>query len=165
MPLNEAFIAEIENEAKATRRLLERVPLDKSDWKPHEKSMTLGRLASHVAEIPGWVAVSLDQDELDFAKMDYKPKIAKTNAELLEIFEENHKKAIDALKRANDAEFMKPWTLRNGEQVYMTLPKAAVVRSFAISHQIHHRGQLSVYMRLNDVALPGIYGPTADEPM
>jgi len=165
MPLNEAFIAELENEAKATRRLLERVPLDKSDWKPHEKSMSMGRLASHVAEISGWVSHTLDADELDFAKMDYKPKIAASNAELLEIFEENHKKALDSLKKAKDEEFMKNWTLRNGEQVYMTLPKIAVLRSFAYSHQIHHRGQLTVYMRLNDVALPSIYGPTADEQM
>ena len=165
MPLNDVFIAELENEAKATRRLLERVPLEKSDWKPHEKSMSMGRLASHVAEISGWVSYTLDADEVDFSKMDYKPKVAASNAELLEIFEENHKKALDSLKKAKDEDFMKPWTLRNGEQVYLTLPKAAVLRSFAYSHQIHHRGQLTVYMRLNDVALPGIYGPTADEPM
>ena len=163
MPLNEAFIAELEQEAKATRRLLERVPLDKSDWKPHDKSMSLGRLASHVAEIPGWVSVTLDADELDFSKMDYKPVIASSNKELLEIFEKNYKKALESLKRAKDEEFMKNWTLRNGETVYMTLPKAAVLRSFAYSHQIRHRGQLTVYMRLNNVALPGIYGPTADE--
>jgi len=165
MPLNEVFIAELENEAKATRRLLERVPIEKSDWQPHGKSMTMGRLASHVAEISGWVAHTLDADELDFSKMDYKPKIAKSNAELLEIFEENHKKALNSLKNAKDEEFMKPWTLRNGEHVYMTLPKAVVLRSFAYSHQIHHRGQLTVYMRMNDVPLPGIYGPTADEQM
>ena len=93
MPLNEVFIAELENEAKATRRLLERVPLEKSDWKPHEKSMSMGRLASHVAEISGWVAYTLDADEMDFAKMDYKPVIASSNKELLEIFEK-----IESLK-------------------------------------------------------------------
>src|SRR5205814_3501105 len=117
------------------------------------KSMSLGRLASHVAEIPGWVAYTLDADELDFSKMEYKPVIAKSNKELLEIFEKNHKKALESLKRAKDEDFMKNWTLRNGETVYVTMPKAAVLRSFAYSHQIHHRGQLTVYMRLNDVAL------------
>ena len=165
MPLNESFIAELEQEAKATRRLLERVPIDKSDWKPHEKSMSLGRLASHVAEISGWVTTTLDTDELDFAKIDYKPVIAKTNEELLQIFEDNHSKAIKSLKNAKDEDFFKNWTLRNGEQVYLTMPKIAVLRSFAYSHQIHHRGQLTVFLRLNGVPLPGIYGPTADEPM
>jgi uncharacterized damage-inducible protein DinB len=165
MPLNEAFIAELEQEAKGTRKLLERVPIEKSDWKPHEKSMSLGRLASHVAEISGWITTTLSTDELDFAKIDYKPVVAGSTAELLEIFEKNHSKAVESLKNAKDEDFMKNWTLRNGEQVYLTMPKIAVLRSFAYSHQIHHRGQLTVYLRLNSVQLPGIYGPTADEQM
>ncbi len=165
MPINEGFIAELEMEAKSTRKILERVPIEKSDWKPHEKSMTLGRLSSHVAEISGWVSSTLDADELDFTKIDYKPVIAGSNKELLEIFEKNHSKAIESLKKAKDEEFFKNWTLRNGEKVYLTMPKIAVLRSFAYSHQIHHRGQLSVFLRLLNVPLPGIYGPTADEPM
>lgn len=165
MPINEAFIAELEQESKATRKILERVPIEKSDWKPHDKSMTLGRLASHVAEISGWTTTTLGANEMDFSKIDYKPRIAKSSAELMEIFEENYSKAMESLKNAKDSDFMETWTLRNGDQVYFTMPKVVVVRNFAYSHLIHHRAQLSVYLRLLDVPVPSIYGPTADEPM
>ncbi len=165
MPVNQSFIAELEEEAKSTRKVLERVPVEKSDWKPHEKSMPLGRLATHVAELPGWITSVLSTDEMDFAKIEYKPKIAKTTAELLEIFEDNYSKGLKSLKDAKDEDFFKNWTLRNGEQIYFTLPKIAVIRSVGYNHLYHHRGQLTVFLRLNDVPLPGIYGPTADEPM
>ena len=165
MGINASFIAELEQEAKATRKLLERVPLEKHDWKPHEKSMALGRLAFHVAEIYGWASSTLDQDELDFAKFDYKPKISGTTEELLAVFDDNYNKAMKSLKNAADPTFMENWTLKNGDVTYFTLPKIAVLRSFAFSHQIHHRAQLGVYLRMLDVPLPGMYGPTADEQM
>ena len=163
MKISETFIGELQQEAASTRKLLERVPVDKPDWKPHEKSMKLGNLATHVAELPGWVSVSLDQDELDFAKFDYKPVIAKTTEELLKIFDDNVAKAMNSLNNASNEKFSENWTMRNGEQVYFTLPKAAVVRSFSFNHMYHHRAQLGVYLRLLDIPLPGMYGPTADE--
>lgn len=165
MGINESFIAELEQEAKATRKLLERVPLDKADWKPHEKSMALGRLAFHVAEIPGYTSATMDTDELDFAKMDYKPITSGTTADLLKSFDDNYAKAMKSLKDAPDERFMENWTMKNGEIIYLTLPKIAVLRSFSFSHLIHHRAQLGVYLRLLDVPLPGTYGPTADEQM
>lgn len=165
MGMNEAFIAEIQQEAQSTRKLLERVPMDKLDWKPHEKSTTLGSLATHVAEIPGWTAATLDFPELDFAKMEYKQNIPTENSGLLRILDENVEKAITSLKNADDKKFFEDWTLKNGDVTYFTLPKAAVVRSFSLNHWYHHRAQLGVYLRLLDVPLPSIYGPTADEQM
>lgn len=163
MPINEAFIAELQQEAKTTRNILERVPTDKSDWKPHEKSMPLGRLAYHVAELAGWVSVTLDQDELDFAKFEYKPVIAKSTEELLKVHSNNVEKALASLKNADDAKFIENWTMRQGEQIFFTLPKAAVLRSFSYNHLYHHRAQLGMYLRLLDIPVPGSYGPTADE--
>jgi uncharacterized damage-inducible protein DinB len=165
MPLNQSFITELEQEAKSTRKILERVPIEKAGWKPHEKSMSIGRLATHVAELTGWVTSVLNSDEMDFAKIEYKPRIATTSAELLEIFEENYSKGMESLKNATDENLLKNWTLRNGEQIYFTLPKIAVIRSVGYNHLYHHRGQLTVFLRLNNIPLPGIYGPTADEPM
>ena len=165
MSINEAFIQELENEAKATRKLLERVPLDKADWKPHPKSTALGNLATHIAEIPGWTVSTLEQDELDFAKFDYKPTVVSSTAELVKILDENVGKAKKSLERARDEVFMKPWTMRNGETIYFTMPKITVLRNFSYNHWYHHRAQLGVYLRLLDVPIPYIYGPTADEPM
>jgi uncharacterized damage-inducible protein DinB len=165
MGINEAFIAELKNEAAKTRKILERVPVDKADWRPHPKSYALGRLATHIAEIPGWAAVTLDEDELDFAKIDYKPTELKSTGQLLKILDDNVAKAMKSLENAPDSRFFENWTLRTGDQIYFTLPKAAVLRSFAYSHWIHHRAQLSVYLRLLDIPVPGMYGPTADEPM
>lgn len=163
MGINEAFIAELQQESAATRKLLERVPMDKPDWKPHIKSMALGNLAHHVSELPGWAMVTLDQDELDFAKWEYKPEIPKTTEELVKNYDNTVAKAIECLKKADDAKFMQNWTMRNGEQVFFTLPKAAVLRSFVFNHSYHHRAQLGVYLRLLDIPIPGMYGPTADE--
>ena len=163
MPINESFIAELQHEAETTKKILERVPMDKPDWKPHEKSMTLGRLAVHVAELTTWVGATLDHDELDFAKSEYKPPVAKSSAELVEIHQKNIADAIACLKKYPDEHFMTNWKLRNGKDIYFELPKAAVLRSFVFSHMIHHRAQLGVYLRLLDIPLPGSYGPTADE--
>lgn len=158
-----ALIAELEHESKTTRTCLERVPADKFDWTPHEKSMTFGRLASHIAEMVGWTGPTLQYPELDFAKMDYKPFEPKTSEELLEYFDKNVAEAVDVLRNTTDDIFMENWTMRNGETVYFTLPKVAVMRSFVMNHIVHHRGQLSVYLRLSDIAVPSIYGPSADE--
>src|SRR5262245_18421446 len=147
--LSSALIGEMEQEAKTTRRLLERVPADKFDWKPHEKSMEFGRLASHIAEMFSWTVPSLHPPELDFAKMDYKPFEPKTTEDLLEFFDKNVAEAIDVLRNTGDEVFLEDWTMRNGEQVYFTMPKAVVMRSFVLNHIVHHRGQLSVYLRLN----------------
>lgn len=158
-----ALIAEMEQEAKVARTVLERIPADKFDWKPHEKSMSFGKLASHVAEMFGWTPPTLQQSELDFAKMDYKPFEPKTTDELVEYLDKTVDEAIETLKNTPDDVFLEDWTMRNGEQVYFTMPKAVVMRSFVMNHIIHHRGQLSVYLRLNDIPVPAIYGPSADE--
>ncbi len=158
-----AFLAELENEAKVTRQCLERVPADKFDWKPHEKSMTMGRLAVHCAEMFGWTKETLRQDVLDFATADFKPFEPTSTEELLAFFDDHIAKAKIILGETPDETFFTDWTMRNGEQVYLTMPKVAVMRSFVMNHIIHHRGQLSVYLRLNDIPVPSIYGPSADE--
>ncbi len=163
MSHNKGLIAELKMEAAATRKMLEHVPTDKNDWKPHAKSMKLGNLAAHVADLPGWVVMTMNADELDLSKMDYKPNIATSTADLLANLDKNVDQAVAALESASDEDFDKMWTLRNGEHVIFTMPKKVVIRSMALSHHYHHRGQLSVYLRLLDVYVPGMYGPSADE--
>jgi len=163
MSLNELLLAELKNEAAATRRLLERVPVAKNDWKPHPKSMALGRLAMHVAEITEWTAFTLLADELDFSKIEYKPKDPETVQELLDKHDSCVAVAVDALQRFDESHYGDLWTLRTGEHIHFSLPKSAVVRSFAFNHLYHHRAQLGLYLRLLDVPIPGMYGPTADE--
>ena len=161
--LASAFIAEMQQEAATARKCLERVPTDKFDWKPHERSMAFGRLAVHVAEMFGWTTAAIQQDELDFAKADYKPAEPRNTEELVEFLDKTVAEAIDVLRNASDEQFMQPWTLRNGETVYFTMPRVAVMRSMVMNHIVHHRGQLSVYLRFNDIAVPALYGPSADE--
>lgn len=163
MSISDVLIPEFDQEMSTTRRLLERVPTDKFGWKPHDKSMEMGRLASHLATLPGWTGVTLNTPELDFATSPYNPPKATTAEELLAIFDQEVAQARAGLAAAKDETFFEPWTLRNGDHKIFTLPKAAVMRSFVISHIIHHRGQLSVYLRLNDIPVPSIYGPSADE--
>lgn len=155
--------AEMRQEAKTTRRLLERVPEASFDWKPHEKSMTLGRLAAHVAELPELIIPALTQDELDFASGDFKPFNPTSAAELLEKFDRNVEAAASLLEKQPDASMGDKWRLRSGDRVLFEMPRAAVVRFVGLNHVVHHRGQLSVYLRLLDVPLPSIYGPSADE--
>lgn len=164
MALNRALLAELEQEAKTTRKLLERVPEQKFSWQPHEKSMSLGRLATHVAEMMGWLEATLNLNELDLAG-DYQPVVANTNKELVALFDKNLARCVELLNKATDEQLHQPWRLRKGDHVLFELPKIAVIRSMVFNHVIHHRGQLSVYLRLLDVPLPSIYGPTADEPM
>jgi len=165
MKLQESLITEIKEEAKSSARILERVPVKSFDWKPHEKSFTLSRLASHVAEINGWVTSVLDFDEMDFATYEYKPPEVTSSEELIKLLNENTEKAVLSLENVSDEEFSKMWTMRNGETLYFTLPKIVVIREFAMNHLYHHRGQLTVYLRLLDIPVPGMYGPTADEQM
>jgi uncharacterized damage-inducible protein DinB len=164
MSIAQGLLGEFDHEMASTRKMLERLPEDKLEWKPDPRSMSMGRLAAHVAEMPGWAVVTVNADELDFGKGDYKPAEAKSRAAALEILEKNVSAARAAIAGATDADFMKPWTLRAGDQVFFTMPKIAVLRSMVMNHTIHHRGQLSVYYRLTGVPVPGMYGPSADEP-
>lgn len=161
--LGHAFAAELEHEAAATRRMLERLPEEKFDWKPHEKSTPFGGLAVHIAEMIDWAKLTVTTAELDYAVQAYEPFKPKTNAELLEYFDKNVAGAIEALKNTSEEAIMKTWTVRNGERIYFEKPRIQVLRSDCFNHIIHHRGQLSVYLRLNDIPVPGVYGPTADE--
>lgn len=167
MALADAFLHEFDHEMGVTRRLLERVPDGQFDWKPHDKSMSLGRLAEHVAEIPTtWVAGTIELGELDLddgRPEGYRPPA--TRDELVAFFDRNVAAARAALAGRTDAELVAPWTLKQSGVVLFTMPKAAVLRSYAFNHIVHHRGQLSVYLRLCDVSVPPMYGPTADEAM
>lgn len=164
MALKDGLIAELKHESASTKKILERVPMDKKDWKPHEKSMTLGKLATHVADIPHWTTDIIHIDDFDFQK-NLKPQNVATHEELMKLFEERRDKAIEDLENIKDDEFGKIWTVRSGDQVYFQLPKVVAIRGWSFSHLYHHRGQLSVYLRLLDVPIPGMYGPSADEPM
>jgi len=158
-----ALIGELQQEAATTRKCLERIPAETFDYKPHEKSMTMRSLAVHVAEMTGWTIETVNKTELDFATMDYKPFEPATTAELVEYFDKILAEAIESLKGASDESMMEDWTLRNGDTVYFTMPRIQVLRGMVFNHIVHHRGQLSVYMRLNDIPVPALYGPSADE--
>lgn len=162
MSLNKSLIAEMTQEAATTRKVLERVPSDKLAWKPHEKSMSLGRLATHVAELPKWTATTVQQDSLDLSG-PYNPNILESTGDIVNLFEKNLAEALEALADVSDETLRKPWTLTVGEKTVFTLPKAAVLRTMVFNHIVHHRGQLSVYLRLNGVPVPAMYGPSADE--
>ena len=149
-------------EAAITRKMLLRVPDDKFDWKPHEKSMSMKQLTIHIAELPSWVKRALTTTELDFAKMDYTPTPANSTQDLLQIFETSFIDGRNALTTATEEDLLPKWTLRNGEQVYNVFTKYGVIRhSFA--QTTHHRAQLGVYLRLLNIPIPGSYGPSADE--
>jgi uncharacterized damage-inducible protein DinB len=167
MSIAESLLPEFDHELEATRRVLERVPEDQFDWQPHEKSMTLGVLASHVADIPSWAEASLRHDEYDIAPPGgepYEMPIAGSADELMKMFEETGKKARDIIASTSDETFMSTWTLKSGGETVAEMPKIGVVRFFIMNHVIHHRGQLTVYLRLLDIPLPQTYGNSADEP-
>lgn len=163
MPMIDALLPEYDHEMATTRKLLERVPDDRLAWKPHEKSMTLGRLAMHVAELPNWVEVALEHDGIDLDPGSYVAKSASSRQDLLAVFDKAVKDARALIVGRTDAEMLAPWTLRQSGEAVFTLPKSGVIRTWVLNHMIHHRGQLSVYLRLNGVPLPSIYGPSADE--
>jgi uncharacterized damage-inducible protein DinB len=167
MAFVDAFLPEFDQEMKTTRTLLERVPVEKSDWKPHTKSTALGALAFHLATLAGFGDMIVNQDGRDFAAGNQAALRAaasqqRSREELLALFDENVAKSRAALQKLQDKDLGATWTLRNGEHVIFSLPRAAVLRTLLMNHIIHHRGQLSVYLRLNEVPLPSIYGPTAD---
>ena len=153
---------ELEAEAITTRKMLQRVPAEKFDWQPHSKSMTLKQLSTHIAELPSWVTMALTTSELDFANNPYEPTDVKDNAALLAIFEKSLEQGRASLSTAKEEDLSPMWTLRNGDQVYMTMSKYDVIRH-AFSQTIHHRAQLGVYLRVLDIPIPGSYGPSADE--
>jgi uncharacterized damage-inducible protein DinB len=160
MTIAETFLPEFDQEMATTRRLLERVPSDKGKWKPHPKSFPLGHLAQLVALMPGWITNILGETSLDLGKATgYSYESTDT---LLSLFDKNVDQAREALSRAADADFAVSWSLTHGEKVLFSAPRVAVVRQ-TINHLVHHRGQLTVYLRLQDVPIPSIYGPTADE--
>jgi uncharacterized damage-inducible protein DinB len=160
MTIAETFLPEFDQEMATTRRLLERVPADKGPWKPHPKSFALGHLAQLVAWMPGWIANTLREPALDLAKA---PKYSFESTEaLLKEFDGNVRAAREAFRASKDADYGMSWSLKHGDRVIFTAPRGSVVRTH-ISHLVHHRGQLTVYLRLNDIPLPSIYGPTADE--
>lgn len=163
--MTQALLRELENESPATRKTLERVP-ENFDWRPHPKSMTVGRLAQHLAEIPDWAVKAISLDELDLAPpggAPPQPSIATSRAQVVETFDKNISAAKAALAGASDEHMMKPWSLKMGGKTILTMPRAAVVRNFVMNHTVHHRAQLGVYLRLNNVPVPSVYGPSADE--
>lgn len=167
MPLTEILLPEFDAEMAATRRVLERVPDGKGAWKPHPKSMSFGRLATLIAELPGWVVNALTLDELDIMPPGGPPpkfEALENRAKILALFDKNAKAARAALAKATDADFKKPWAFKVGGRTVDTSPKYTVYRRTVLNHLAHHRGQLTVYLRLNEAPVPAVYGPTADEP-
>jgi uncharacterized damage-inducible protein DinB len=166
MAISEMLLPEFDQEMANTRKTLERVPEERFNWTPHKKSGTMVWLAGHLANIPSWASMAINTDELDLApggKAPTPPPAPTSTKALLAMFDKNAAEARAAIAGAADSEFMKPWSLlQNGRQM-MTMPKAAVLRSFVLNHLIHHRAQLGVYLRLNDIPVPSIYGPSADE--
>jgi uncharacterized damage-inducible protein DinB len=163
--IGQKIASELKHEAVSTMKMLERLPDDKLDWKPHEKSMTLGRLASHTAELSGFITRILTSDEMDFLTREYVPTVVKSSEEAVALFKEKSASALAELEKVTDEKLMENWTMRNGDHVIFTMPRIAAIRGVGISHFIHHRGQLSVYLRMLDIPVPSIYGPSADETM
>jgi uncharacterized damage-inducible protein DinB len=162
MSIIQLFVREMDQEAKTTYKMLERVPTDKFDWQPHPKSMTIRRLVSHIGHIPSWVSIALATDELDFANNPYPEAVIDNTPDLLAYFKKNLAESRAALEKANEADLQSFWTLRNGSDIFSVTTKAEVIR-MSYSQTVHHRAQLGVFLRLLDVPIPGSYGPSADE--
>jgi uncharacterized damage-inducible protein DinB len=168
MAIRDAFLPEFSHEMATSRKTLERVPEGKAEWAPHPRSMKMGRLAGHIAELPGLITTALSQEALDFRAPGAPPRVPyvmTTREGLLQTFDKNVAAASAAIAGVSDEALLKTFTLSAGGKVIFALPRLAVLRGFVLNHVIHHRGQLSVYLRLNDVAVPSIYGPSADEPL
>ena len=164
MAIKDALLPEFDHEMGTTRRVLERVPEGEFAWKPHEKSFSLGQLAGHVANIPTWVEHILRNSAFDVATAgDTRPRLPESLATILADFDKNVKAARAGIAATGDSEMLAPWTFQNAGQVIFTMPRASTLRSFVMNHLIHHRGQLTVYLRLKNVPVPPVYGPTADE--
>ena len=152
----------MDQEAKTTRKMLERIPSDKFDWQPHEKSMTIRRLATHIANLPTWVSMTLTTDELDFAANPYTEDVINNTPDLIVYFEKCLAEGRAELSKATDADLLPKWTLRNGSEIYSVSAKGEVLR-MSYCQIVHHRAQLGVFLRLLDVPIPGSYGPSADD--
>lgn len=163
MPFSQTLLPEFEAEMKNTRKLLECLPDGKFNYQPHPKSMTLSHLATHVAQIPGWVKSVLDLDVLDLDP-EMKYPIVASRAETLEMFDRGVADAREKIRTASDDQWKATWTLKVGGTPHISKPRAEIMRNEIMNHLIHHRAQLGVYLRLNDVAIPGMYGPSADDP-
>ncbi len=165
MAISKSLLPEFDNEMSNTRKTLERVPDEKFAWKPHEKSSPMGELATHLANLPSWGSLTLSSDAFDLAPGGVPvktPELSNTSA-VLQKFDENVTATRAAMEAASDEELFQKWTLQRDGNTIMTLPKIAVLRGFVMNHMIHHRAQLGVYLRLNDIPVPSIYGPSADE--
>lgn len=167
MRISDTLLPEFDQEMASTRKVLERCPENKFGWRPHAKSWTMAELATHVANLPDWANETLKKESLDYAPADgsqpYKREPARSSQELLADFDKNVASARTAIAETSDEGYAKLWTLLAGGQKVFSMPRIAVLRSFVFNHIIHHRGQLSVYLRLNDIPVPGMYGPSADE--
>lgn len=166
MAMSDTFLPEFDHEMALTRKTLERVPEGKPDWKPHQKSMTLSRLAGHLGEIPGYAIMVIQNDSFDVAPpggSKRQPAVMTSRSQLLEAFDKNVAAARAAIASASDEHLGKTWRLHAGEKTIFSMPRAGVLRAMILSHTVHHRAQLGVYLRLNDVPVPSIYGPSADE--
>lgn len=157
------MLPEFDHEMANTRRTLERVDPDRFDWKPHERSFSMKELATHLARLPSWVGVTLDTEVLDMDQADFPDVQVEGVDDLLELFDENVAEARAKLEGASGEDLMVPWSLKMNGETAFSMPRAAVVRSFVLNHVIHHRGQLTVYLRENDIPVPALYGPSADE--
>jgi uncharacterized damage-inducible protein DinB len=165
MAIAASMLPEFDHEMSNTRKTLERVPDDKLAWKPHEKSFPMGALATHLSNLPSWTNVTIEMDVFDMAPEGKPVKAPECHSrkELLDTFDRNVSSARGALAAASDEHLFKPWTLLSAGQQVWTMPRVAVLRGFVMNHMIHHRAQLGVYLRLNDIPVPSIYGPSADE--
>jgi uncharacterized damage-inducible protein DinB len=166
MAIRDAFLPEFDHEMSTTRKTLERVPEDKGDWKPHDTSMPMARLAGHIAEMVGFAAIPFQGESFDFrppGAPPMTPTVMTSRNQLLEIFDKNVAAAHAAISKASDEDLQKTWTLLNGGKTLFAMPRIALLRSMILNHVIHHRGQLSVYLRMNKVPVPSLYGPSGDE--
>lgn len=166
MKISDSLLPEFDQEMGNTRKTLARVPFDKLSWKPHPKSFSFEALASHIATMAEWGKLTMQADSFDYAPVGgepYKTPSFASNQALLDAFDKGVAEARAAIAAADDKTFMAPWSLMAGGKTIMTMPRVAVIRSFVMNHIIHHRAQLGVYLRLNDIAVPSVYGPTADE--
>lgn len=163
-PLRQVVLGDLNHEISTTRRVLERVPDEHLAWKPHAKSFSLGGFAAHIANLLQWQVLTITADELDLAATPQRQPEPSSRAQILEQFDQGASRLREALEGLDDAALDQPWTLRRGDQVILQHPRGAVLRTMGISHIVHHRGQLSVYLRLLDVSVPSIYGPSADDP-
>ena len=166
MSIGESLLPELDHEMGGTRRVLERITDSILDWKCHERSNTIGWVASHLAEIPGWTKVCVNEDSFDIAppgQPRYETTVLSSTAEIIELFDKNAAEAREVIAAAKDSQFLQSWSLLAGGEVQVTMPRLTVVRNYILNHSIHHRAHLCVYLRLNDLPVPGLYGPSADD--